>query len=269
MRLRDKLPAKGAPPAMSLLTEMKAAFGNRSGIMLKIIVSLFAVLLISCVGLHIYSRYAMDRALSLLSDATSIEVNDKEESVLPLIAHYGGTKWYPDTTAVDSANYSYEIKLSPFQVFSNGHGAMAYVMAYVPNYLRDSLGLRNWLVLVGVHIQDGRVKAVNGDAFVEGRHGWLGNSWHKLAGVDEVSKAYSVEMSFLDIAKNGGSGLDESFTPIATHEQERISYDFNRSCLTGFVPCSTLCDFKPGLFRYLEAHPEIRGNFDTNYCHVP
>jgi hypothetical protein len=254
---------------MKLLTGMKAAFGKRSGFMLKIILSLLAVLLISCVGLHIYSRYAVDRALSLLSDATLIKVNDNEESVLPLIARYGGTKWYPESTQVNSASYSYDIKQSPFQVFSNGHGALAYVMAYMPNYLRDFLGLRNWLVTVGVHVQNGRVKSVNGDAFVEGGSRWLGNSWHKLPGVDEASSAYSVEMSFLNIATNGGSGLDESFTPIATHEQVQISYDFNRSCFTGFIPCRTLCDFKPSLFRYLKAHPEIRGNFDTNYCRVP
>lgn len=254
---------------MKLSIGTKAAFGKRSGFMLKIILSLLAVLLISCVGLHIYSRYAVGRALSLLSDATLIKVNDNEESVLLLITRYGGTKWYPESTQANSASYSYDIKQSPFQVFSNGHGALAYVMAYVPNYLRDFLGLRNWLVVVGIHIQNGRVTSVNGSAFVEGGNRWLGNSWHKLAGIDEASKAYSVELSFLNIATNGGSGLDESFTPKATHEQVQISYDFNRSCFTGFIPCRTLCDFKPGLFRYLKAHPEIRGNFDTNYCRVP
>jgi len=254
---------------MNVLTGVKVAFGKRSGFMLKIILSLLVVLLISCVGLHIYSRYAVGRALSLLSDATLIKVDDNEESVLPLIAHYGGTKWYPEPTHANSATYSYDIKQSPFQVFSNGHGALAYLMAYTPNYLRDLLGLRNWLVVVGVHFQNGRVKSVNGNAFVEGGNRWLGNSWHKLAGIDETSSAYSVEMSFLNIAQNGGSGLDESFSPIATHEQVQISYDFNRGCFTGFVPCSTLCDFKPSLFRYLKAHPEIRGNFDTNYCRIP
>jgi len=122
---------------------------------------------------------------------------------------------------------------------------------------------------VGVHVQNGRVKSVNGDAFVEGGSKWLGNSWHKLPGVDKASSAYSVEMSSLNIAQNGGSGLDESFTPSATNEQVQISYDFNRSCFIGFIPCSTLCDFKPSLFKYLKAHPDIRGNFDTNYCRVP
>jgi hypothetical protein len=254
---------------MKLLTGMKAAFGKRSGFMLKIILSLLAVLLISCVGLHIYSRYAVHRALSMLSEAALIKVGDNEETVLPLVARYGGAKRYPESTQATSTSYSYEMKLSPFQVFSNGHGAMAYLMVYVPNYLRGFLGLRNWLVLAGVHIQNGRVESVNGDAFVEGGHGWLGNNWHKLAGIDKASSAYSVEMSSLNITQNGGSGLDESFTPLATLDQAQISYDFNRSCFTGFIPCSTLCDFKPSLFRYLKAHPEIRGNFDTNYCRVP
>jgi len=254
---------------MKLLTGMKAAFGKRSGLMLKITLSLIVALLVCSVGFRIYSRYAVDRAQSMLSEATLIKVGDNEETVLPFVARYGGTKWYPEPSQTNGASYSYEIKLSPFQVFSNGHGAMAYVMVYVPNYLRGFLGLRNWLVLAGVHIQNGRVQSVNGDAFVEGGHGWLGNNWHKLAGIDEASSAYSVEMSSLNITQNGGSGLDESFTPLATLDQAQISYDFNRSCFTGFIPCSTLCDFKPSLFRYLKAHPEIRGNFDTNYCRVP
>ena len=254
---------------MKLLTGMKVAFGKRSGFMLKISLSLIVALLVCSVGLRIYSRRAVQRALSMLSEAALIKVGDNEEAVLPLVARYGGTKSYPRSIQADSASYSYEIKLSPFQVFSNGHGAMAYVMVYVPNYLRGFLGLRNWLVLVGVHIQNGRVESVNGDAFVEGGHGWLGNNWHKLAGIDKASSAYSVEMSSLNITQNGGSGLDESFTPLATLDQAQISYDFNRSCFTGFIPCSTLCDFKPSLFRYLKAHPEIRGNFDTNYCRVP
>ena len=254
---------------MRLSTGMKAAFGKRSGFMLKITLSLIAALLVCCFGLRAYSRYTVHRALSMLSEAALIKVGDNEETVLPLVARYGGTKRYPESTQADSASYSYEIKLSPFQVFSNGHGATAYLMVYVPNYLRGLLSLRNWLVTVGVHVQNGRVKSVNGDAFVEGGSKWLGNSWHKLPGVDKASSAYSVEMSSLNIAQNGGSGLDESFTPSATNEQVQISYDFNRSCFIGFIPCSTLCDFKPSLFKYLKAHPDIRGNFDTNYCRVP
>jgi hypothetical protein len=251
---------------MRRLTGVKAAFGKRSSFMLKIALSLLTVLLISCVGLHIYSRYAVDRALSLLSDATLIKVDDNEESVLPLITRYGGSKWYPESIQTNSASYSYDIKQSPFRVFSNGHGAMAYLMAYMPNHLRDFLGLRNWLVVVGIHIQNGRVTYVNGSAFVEGGDRWLGNSWHKLAGIYEASRAYSVKMSFLDIAQGGGSGLNESFTPIATHEQVQISYDFNRSCFTGFIPCSTICDFKPRLIQYLKAHPEVKVNFDAENC---
>jgi hypothetical protein len=251
---------------MRRLTAIKATSGKRSGIMLKIILPVFAVLLISSVGLHIYSRHAADRALSMLTEAALIKVGDSEETVLPFVARYGGTK---GSTLADSADHSCGMKLSPFQVFSNGHGAVAYVMAYVPHYLRDSLGLRNWLVVVDINLQNGRVKSVNGDAFVEGGGKWLGNSWHKLAGIDTASSAYSVEMSSLNIVQNGGSGLDESFTPLATHEQVQISYEFNRSCVTGFIPCSTLCDFKPSLFRYLKAHPEIRGNLDANYCREP
>jgi hypothetical protein len=254
---------------MRRLIGMKAVPGKRSGLMLKIILSLFAVLLISCVGLHIYSRYAVDRAVSMLTEAALIKVGDSEETVLPFVARYGGIKGNPSSTQADSAGHSYGMKLSPFQVFSNGHGAMAYLMAYAPNYLRDPLGLRNWLVVVDINLQNGHVKSVSGDAFVEGGGKWLGNSWHKLAGVDEASSAYSVSMSFLNIAQSGGSGLDESFTPIATHDQERISYDFNRSCFTGLIPCSTLCDFNPSLFRYLKSHPEIEGNFDANYCRKP
>ena len=260
--------AKDMGVCMMRLTGIKAAFRGRSGFMLKIILPLLAVLLVSCVGLHIYSRYAVDRALSLLSEATLVKVGDNEETVLPLIARYGGAKWYPESTQEKSTSYSYDIKQSPFQVFSNGHGLPAYLMAYMPNYLRGFMGLRNWLVVVGIDIQNGRVTSVNGNAFVEGGNRWLGSTWHKRAGLDEASRAYSIEMSLLSFPQHPGSGLDEYITPLATHEQVQISYDFNRRCFTGFIPCSTLCDFKPSLFRYLKAHPEIKGNFDTNYCRV-
>ena len=254
---------------MRLFTGIKAAVGKRSGFMLKITLSLMAALLACCFGLRAHSRHMVHRALSLLSEAALIKVGDTEETVLPMVARYGGTKMYSQSAQGDSASASYEIRLSPFQVFSNGHGAMAYVMVYVPNYLRGLLGLRNWLVTVDVRVQEGRVKSVNGDAFVEGGSRWLGNSWHKLPGVDEASTAYSVEMSALNISRNGGSGLDESFTPIGTHEQEQISYEFNRSCFTGFIPCSTLCDLKPSLFRYLKEHPEVRVNFEIDRCRLP
>jgi hypothetical protein len=80
---------------MKLLTGMKAAFGKRSGLMLKITLSLIVALLVCSVGLRSYSRHAVQRALSMLSEAALIKVGDKEEAVLPLVARYGGTKSYP------------------------------------------------------------------------------------------------------------------------------------------------------------------------------
>ena len=145
-------------------------------------------------------------------------------------------------------------------------------MSHLPNYLRDSIGLRNWMIEVGVRIHEGRVVSVSGGAFVEGRSGWLGNSWKQSSETPKDGsepRNYAIDSIILEFPPAGGLGIRQILTPTTTIEQAQNAYSFNDHCFTGLIPCASFCDFKPGLFRYLKAHPEIRGNFDTNYCRVP
>ena len=233
-----------------------------------------ALLFVACCGLHFYSRYKMKQALSLLTEATAIKVGDGEQSVISLVARYGGSR-----SASSPGAYSYEIKLSPFQVFSMDGGerspfrsTLVFIMSHVPNYLREPLGLRDWLVAVDLSIQNGQVTTVSSNAMVEGRSRWLGNSWKQTSeavGLDGAPSAYSVDMAYLTFAPRGGSTLEEVLPPLASFEQVRASYEINHRCFTSLIPCASLCDLKPSIFRYLYAHPEVRVNFEIDRCRLP
>lgn len=252
-----------------------------------------AIVFMCCCGLRVYSNYMVHRAFPLLSEATSIKVGNSEGSVLGLVARYDGSKWFPSSSFTEgntinidrisnNANlkdYAYDIRLSPFQSFSMNdgeatrfQGALAFLMSHMPNYLRDPIGLRDWLVEVGVRIHEGRVISVSGSAFVEGRTGWLGNSWKQSSEIPKdggAPSAYSIDTTILEFPPAGGLGIKQTLTPLATIEQVQNSYSFNDHCFTGLIPCASLCDFKPGVFKYLKAHPEVRGNFETDYCSAP
>lgn len=277
-------------PRKRMFAKARWAYGGRSRLIVRLTVVVLAFLFVISCGLHFYMRYRMGQALSLLSEAKSIKTGDGEQSVISLAARYGGTK-FPlssfsegkcatnDTCQNDKLElhtYSYEIRLSPFHVFSLKSGqtapflsAFAFLLIHGPNYLREPLGLRNWLIAVVFRVQDGHVTTVRGNAFVEGRSGWLGNSWMRSSekfGHDVAPGTLSIQMAFLTLAADGGSTLEETLSPLASVEQVKASYEVNDRCFTGLIPCASLCEFKPSVFRYLNAHPEVSVDFDTDGC---
>jgi hypothetical protein len=257
---------------------MLSAKDKRFRIPLMIALLLFISILVFSIVLHVYSHTLARKALSLLSEAATIKVGSTENSIIPLVSRYGGAKWHPSISFADdsyddngnrrisgSTNlYSYEMKISPFHAFTAKgertgrlHTALIYLMGHSPNYLRDPLGLRNWLVDVHVRIQDGRVAAVSGTALVEGSNGWLGDDWTHSSDLDEangVSPAYSVQTTILEIPPANGQGLIEWSTPRATSDQAQATYNVNDRCFNGILPCASLHEFKPDVFKYLKNH---------------
>lgn len=250
---------------------------------------LLTAVLCLCLGLRAYSQYMARQALSLLAETRLIEIGSDGQSVSRLIGRYGVIKCNTSVSGskngctngaecqqngADMNDYTCEIRLSPFQIFSidssktsRMRGAIAFFMVYVPKYLRDLIGLRNWLVDATVQIRNKGVASVSGSAFVEGRNEWLGNSWRlssSVVGDDQASTAYSVEMTHLQLSENGGLAVEEFFTRSATREQLQVSYDLNSRCFVSLTSCVSLSDLKPSLFEYLRGHPEIRTNFDVN-----
>jgi len=254
-----------------------SASGKRSRFPLMITLFLFISILVFSIVFHVYSQILARQALSMLSEAASIKVGSTENSILPFVSRYGGIKWhssesYADDTFDDKGDrqndrstnlYSYEMKISPFHAFTvkgerTGllHTALIYLMGHSSNYLRDPLGLRNWLVVVHVRIQDGRVASISGNALVEGSNGWLGDDWTHSS-LDEANgllPAYSVEMTILEIQPNDGQGLIERLTPRASSDQVQVSNSLNNRCFTGILPCASLHEFKPDVFKYLKNH---------------
>ena len=81
---------------MSLTVSKRAAFVARN-----LAISLAVIAFVCCCGLHAYSHYMLRRAFPLLSEVTSIKIGDSEESILDLVARYGGSKWYPSSSSAD------------------------------------------------------------------------------------------------------------------------------------------------------------------------
>jgi len=253
-----------------------SAKGKRFRIPLMITLLLFISILVFSIVLHVYSQTLARKAFSLLSEAATIKVGSTENSIMPFVSRYGGAKLHPSTSFEDDTYdvkgdrqidgpknlNSYEVKISPFHAFTAKgertgrlHTALIYLMGHSPNYLRDPLGLRNWLVGVHVRIQDGRVAAVSRIALVEGSNGWLGDDWTHSSELDEangVSPAYSVETTILEIPPDNGQGLIEWLTPRASSDQVQASNNLNNRCFTGILPCASLRDLKPDVFKYLK-----------------
>ena len=60
------------------------------------IAALVFIAILYC-SLRAYTGYLAHRAVSLLAEAARIQVGATEDSILPLVARYGGVKWVPET----------------------------------------------------------------------------------------------------------------------------------------------------------------------------
>jgi hypothetical protein len=250
----------------------------------------FVLAFLLCCGLRIYTGHMTHRALTLLDEASRIPVGSTEDSVLPLVAHYGGIKRMPEpATPIDDCldkadcayqnahipDYTYEIALSPFHVFSalnhpleGLYRILALLMFRTPNSWRDPLSLRAWLVYVTIPIRAGRAEGVSAGLYVEGRTRWLANTWDLSADMPHLewqSKAYVVD-GFTLTMNYGGAGTQHHLTPAATVEQFQAARSFNTRCVTGLVPCRCLADLTPHAFEYINQHPEVGSTVITEGC---
>jgi hypothetical protein len=255
--------------------------------------ALVLIALLYC-GLRAYTGYLAHRAVSLLAEAARIQVGATEESILPLVARYGGVKWkpYSPIPANDCADkagceyhnahlpdYAYDVAFAPFNVLSEPNRqtgrlrrAITALMIETPSSWRDPFSLRDWLIEVQICIRSGRVEKVYGSLFVEGRTRWLGNTWELFADARDHEmgpKTHQVDGTALTFPGNGGGGILQFLTPAATATQLQAAHSFNSHCLTGVIPCRRLCDLSPRTFQYLNEHPEVGNIVATDDCISP
>jgi len=257
------------------------------------VAALVLIALLYC-GIRAYTVYLTHRAISLLDEAARIQVGATEDSILPLVARYGGVKRKPDPPiqtddCADKAgceyynahlpDYAYGIGLSPFGVMfapdrqaGRIRSALAALMIETPSSWRDPLSLRDWEVFADFRIRAGRVEAIHGGIYLEGRTRWLGNTWELVADLphpEMPQKAYSIGGTFLTFPGNGGAGTMHYLTPAATPEQFQAARSFDTRCLNGLIPCRCLGDLSPRAFQYLEQHPEVGSTITTPDCPSP
>ncbi len=162
-------------------------------------IAAIVLVLILCCGLRIYAAHMANRAFTLLDEASRIAVGSTEDSVLPLVARYGGVKRIDEPSIqIDNCSngadcdyqnahkpdFSYEFEMSPYHIFElkdqlkGLHRIVALLMVRTSSLWRGPLSMRLWLIYVNIPIKAGRVDRVNGGVYVEGRTRWLANTWH-------------------------------------------------------------------------------------------
>lgn len=276
---------------MSPATSLRTLYHGLPRLALRLsLAGLIIVALLYC-GLRVYTVNLGRRSITLLDEAARIPIGASEDSILPLVARYGGTKSTPlpptptddcfDKAACEYQNvhrpdYSYGLALSPFDVMSSPkdqtgrvHRLLSLLMGRTPSELRDPISMRDWLVGVEISIRGGRVVAVGGYLYVEGRNRWLGNTWtlsEEMRDLDIRSKAYAIDGTFLTFPGNGGAGTIHYLTPAAIPEQFKSAQSFNTRCITGLVPCRCLSDLTPLAFQYLGHHPDVGSSIETDDC---
>jgi len=250
------------------------------------------MLLLYC-GLRVYTVNLGHKSITLLDEAARIQIGASENSILPLVARYSGVKWTPPPPAptddcVDKAaceyenahrpDYQYEIALSPFKVLPSTltqarperiHRLLTFLMIRTPSEWRDPFSLRDTWTQVAISIRAGRVVAVSGNLYVEGRTRWLGNSWYlssETQHLDMPLKAYAISGTFLTFPGHGGAGTVHYLTPSATPEQFKSAQSIDTRCVTGLVPCHCLSDLTPVAFQYLSRHPDVGSSIQTDDC---
>ena len=276
---------------MPLQSRLRAVYHGLLCLTLRLTMALLVLMALLYCGLRAYTVYITSRAVSLLDDATHIQIGATEESILPFVSRYGGRRWtspVPEDTG-DCPNkadceyynahipdYAYGVGISPFNVMSAPerqtgglHRALAALMIQTPSSWRDPFSLRDWEVFADIHIRAGHVQKVFSGLYVEGRTRWLGNTWELSADqphLDMQSKDYAISGTFLTFPGNGGAGTEHYLTPAATPEQVRAAHSFNVRCLSGFIPCRCLVDLSPRAFQYMNQHPEVGDTITTPGC---
>jgi len=285
---------------MQVLAPVRAFYHRLLRLRLRIGLSVLVLFVLIYCGLRAYTVYLTHRAVLLLDEATRIQIGDSEESVLPLVARYGGIKQLPpppeptddcrhDTVGhicfanppessadreyriAHTPDYTYAVALSPFNVFSAFHQelrgihlALGYLMFRTPIFVRNLFSLRDWRAYAYIEIRGGRVESVGSGLWVEGRDRWLAHSWAlspDLRNPDKPQETYRADEGWLELNTTGNM-TDHYLTPAATAEQLQAARSINTDCLTGLIPCSSLHDLSPRAYEYKKRHPEADSNLE-------
>jgi hypothetical protein len=235
-----------------------------------------------------YVKYEAHRAASMLSEISSVQIGDTEESVLALTGRYGGWKWTPeplspreqwidkeeyDYEAGRQCDYRYELGVSPFGTTVGRVGRVAQALRaareIVPARLRPLLGLRDWGVVAELSIRNGRVESVSAMTLFEGLSEWLGHEWALADGMPRFgmpARAYAIGAAHLTMANGGGEMISNFITPRASREEIDAAHRFDSRCLTSVEGCHGLCDAAPRPLAYLKQHPEAAWNIIPPQC---
>lgn len=65
----------------------------------RLAIAAFVFILLVYCGLRIYITDIAHRSVALLDEAARIQIGASEDSILPLVARYGGIKWTPPPAA--------------------------------------------------------------------------------------------------------------------------------------------------------------------------
>jgi len=245
------------------------------------------------VSLRAYGEYEAHRAMSMLAEASRVQIGDTEISVLMLVKRYGGYKWTPGPLSprenwVDKdeydyqrnlvADYRYNLEVSPFGLLTtDGHmqgsrvtRAIRTAINAAPARLRAILGMRDWGTAVDLSIQGGHVQSVSGMTLVEGRSEWLGHEWrfaNAMPHHDMQARVFVIDSAILEMENGGGTAIESLLTPGASAQEVQLARKFNAACLNSISGCDGLCDVAPRALEYLKQHPEAAGNIIAPECH--
>lgn len=277
--------------AMAAGISSQLRFSRWHRMVLPFILAVFTLAVLIYCGLRIYTIKLAHRSIDLLEEASQIPIGAEEDSILPLVARYGGSRWTPpslgrsddcvDKSACEeekarTPEYQYGIALAPFDVISSPKKQAGWIrhflialMIRIPSEWRDPISLRDWMVDVEISIRARRVVAVHSDLFVEGRSRWLGSTWSLSADEPTLhrrSAPYAIDGTFLTFPGHGGAGTVQYLSPAATAEQFKAAQSFNHRCITGLLPCHCLADLTPVVFEYMSRHPEAGSSVQTDGC---
>jgi hypothetical protein len=255
---------------------------------LRFVVAAVVLAVVLFASLRAYFEYETHRAKSLLAEASRVQIGAAEASVLPMVKRYDGYKWKPEPLPPKDqwiekdeydyqrnllSDYKYELEISPFGTtardMSRWTRAMLAVRNAVPSRLRSVLGMREWGTGVQLSIRNNRVQSVSATTLVEGRSKWLGHRWEVAEGMprhDMRPRAYTIGSGILEMGDNGGTMIENYFTPSASEEEVQAALSFNARCLTSVAGCNGLCDFTPSALQYLEQHPDVALNIIPPKC---
>jgi len=260
---------------------------------LRLVVAVLAIIAVLYVSVRAYVGYEVHRAMSMLAEASRLQIGAAEATVLPMVKRYGGFKWTPEPLPPGKdcmdpeecdyernllSDYRYGLEVSPFRLvttedFSAQRGrvtlAIRTAINAVPAHLRGMLGMRDWGATVDLAIRGGRVQSVSGVLLVEGRSEWIGHEWRLASAMprrEMQAKAFVVETGFLEMENGGGMMIQDIFTPEASEEAVQAARKFNVACLTSIRGCDGFCDMAPRTIEYLKQHPEMGGNIIPPKC---